>query len=85
VCDLETSTEEAKSPLKGCGYKPTMDCDAEKGEKIKYMQVPTACANTVYRICKRTIQLKPNWKTEEERIIGEAKKRRESAKGHRPH
>jgi hypothetical protein len=30
VCDLETSKEEAKSPLKGCEYKPTMDCEAEK-------------------------------------------------------
>jgi hypothetical protein len=36
VCDLETSKEEAKSPLKGCEYKPTMGCDAErkKLEKI---------------------------------------------------
>ena len=33
VCDLETSKEEAKSPLKGCEYKPTMGCDAER-EKI---------------------------------------------------
>ena len=30
VCDLETSREEAKSPLKGCEYKPTMGCDTEK-------------------------------------------------------
>jgi hypothetical protein len=30
VCDLETSKEEAKSPLKGCKYKPTMGCDAER-------------------------------------------------------
>jgi hypothetical protein len=29
VCDLETSKEEAKSPLRGCEYKPTMGCDAE--------------------------------------------------------
>jgi hypothetical protein len=28
--DLETSKEEAKSPLKGCEYKPTMGCSAEK-------------------------------------------------------
>ena len=34
VCDLETSKEEAKSPLKGCEYKPTMVCDAER-KKIK--------------------------------------------------
>jgi hypothetical protein len=33
VCDLETLKEEAKSPLKGCEYKPTMGCDAER-EKI---------------------------------------------------
>ena len=30
VCDLETSKEESKSPLKGCEYKPTMGCDAER-------------------------------------------------------
>ena len=30
VCDLETSKEETKSPLKGCEYKPTMGCDAER-------------------------------------------------------
>jgi len=30
VCDLETSKEEAKSPLKGCEYKPTIGCDAER-------------------------------------------------------
>ena len=30
VCDLETSKEEAKNPLKGCEYKPSMGCDAEK-------------------------------------------------------
>jgi hypothetical protein len=30
VCDLETSTEEAKSPLKVYEYKPTMGCDAER-------------------------------------------------------
>jgi hypothetical protein len=33
VCDLETSKEEAKSPLKGCEYKPTMGCDAEREKK----------------------------------------------------
>ena len=33
VCDLETSNEEAKSPLKGCEYKPTMGCDAEREKK----------------------------------------------------
>ena len=35
VCDLETSKEEAKSLLKGCEYKPTMGCDAER-ERISY-------------------------------------------------
>ena len=30
VCDLETSKEEAKSPLKDCKYKPTTGCEAEK-------------------------------------------------------
>jgi len=33
VCDLETSKEEAKSLLKGCEYKPTMGCDAERKNK----------------------------------------------------
>jgi len=36
VCDVETSKKEAKSPLKGCEYKPTMGCDAErKGKKTR--------------------------------------------------
>ena len=35
VFDLETSKEEAKSPLKGCEYKPTMGCDAEREKKRK--------------------------------------------------
>jgi hypothetical protein len=30
VCDLETSKEEVESPLKGCEYKPTMGCEAER-------------------------------------------------------
>ena len=33
VSDLVTSKEEAKGPLKGCEYKPTMGCDVERGEK----------------------------------------------------
>ena len=33
VCDLETPKEEAKSPLKGCKYKPTMGCDVEREKK----------------------------------------------------
>jgi hypothetical protein len=36
VFDLETSKEEAKSPLKGCEYKPKMGCDAEREIMIKY-------------------------------------------------
>jgi len=32
VCDLETSKGEAKSPLNGCEYKPTVGCDAERGK-----------------------------------------------------
>jgi len=35
VCDLETSKAEAKSPLKGCEYKPAMGCDAEREKKYK--------------------------------------------------
>jgi hypothetical protein len=35
MCDLETSKEEAKSPLKGCEYKPTMGCDAERKKNYK--------------------------------------------------
>jgi hypothetical protein len=34
VCDLETSKEEAKARLKGCEYKPTMGCDAEREKQI---------------------------------------------------
>jgi hypothetical protein len=34
VCDLETSKKEAKSPLKGREYKPTVGCDAEREKKI---------------------------------------------------
>jgi len=34
VCDLETSKEEAKIPLKGCEYKPTTGCDAEREKKM---------------------------------------------------
>ena len=33
VCDLETSKEEAKGPLKGCEYKPTRGCNAERKKK----------------------------------------------------
>jgi len=34
VCDPETSKEEGKSPLKGCEYKSTMGCDAEKKKTL---------------------------------------------------
>ena len=37
VCDLETSKDEAKSPLKGCEYKPTMGCDAERKKRRRYL------------------------------------------------
>ena len=32
--DLETTKEEAKSPLKGCEYKPAMGWDAERKKKF---------------------------------------------------
>jgi len=35
VCNLETSKEEAKSPLKGCEYKPTRGCDADRKKSNK--------------------------------------------------
>ena len=35
MCDIETSKEEAKSPLRGCEYKPTMGCDAERKKKLE--------------------------------------------------
>ena len=35
VCDLETSKEEANSPLKGCEYKPTLGCDAEREKRTQ--------------------------------------------------
>jgi hypothetical protein len=31
----------------------------------EHMEVVTACANTGYKICKRKIQLKLSWRTEE--------------------
>jgi len=37
VCDLETSKEEAKCPLKGCEYKPTLGCDAEEKKQINLL------------------------------------------------
>jgi hypothetical protein len=41
VCDLETSKEEAKNPLKGCEYKPTMGCDAERERNRTALQTYT--------------------------------------------
>jgi len=38
VCDLETTKEEAKSPLKGCEYKPTMDCEAERKKTYTHIR-----------------------------------------------
>jgi hypothetical protein len=49
------------------------------------MEVPTGCANKGHRICKRAIKLKLLLKTKKGRITGEAKNRRETPKGHRPH
>ena len=40
VCDLETSKEEAKSPLKSCEYKPPMGCDAERERERELPYVP---------------------------------------------
>ena len=34
VCDLETSKEEAISPLKDYEYKPTTGCDSERNIKL---------------------------------------------------
>ena len=42
VCDLETSKEEAKSPLKGCEYKPAMGCDTERKKKTS-SNLPPLC------------------------------------------
>ena len=47
VCDLETSKEEAKSPLKSCEYKPTMGCDAER-EREKKVNPNLIWANIFY-------------------------------------
>ena len=45
LCDLETSKEEAKSPLKGCEYKPTMGCDAEREREKKRSRPTTFVVN----------------------------------------
>jgi len=50
VCDLETSKEEAKSPLKGCEYKPTMGCDADREKKV----------NVIKRMCWRNSKVLRN-------------------------
>jgi hypothetical protein len=39
VCDLETSKEAAKSPVKGSEYKPTMGCDAEGRKCYEYLLI----------------------------------------------
>ena len=46
VCDLETSKEEAKSPLKGCEYKPTMGCDAERKKNSRPLRVKILIVST---------------------------------------
>ena len=43
VCDLETSKDESKSPLKCCEYKPTMGCDSEKKKKVTHSYILCAC------------------------------------------
>ena len=44
VCDLETSKEETESPLRGCEYKPTMGCDAERE---KYARDPVIAKQVI--------------------------------------
>ena len=48
VCDLETSKEEAKSPLKGCEYKPTMCCEAERKPVVYHISIPHAAYYLVF-------------------------------------
>jgi len=55
VCDLGTSKEEAKSPLKGCEYKPTMGCDAER--KKNYYYYHHHHHHPCYRLFARYLQL----------------------------
>jgi hypothetical protein len=38
VCDVESLKEEATSPQKGCEYKPTMGCSAER-KKMDFFAV----------------------------------------------
>jgi hypothetical protein len=45
VCKLETSKEEAKSPLKGCEYKPTMGCEAERKKNIIVITIVVVVVN----------------------------------------
>ena len=52
VCDLETSKEETKSPLKGCEYKPTMGCDAERErEREREKGAQMFLSPTVVTVC----------------------------------
>jgi hypothetical protein len=46
VCDLETLKEEAKSPLNGCEYKPTMGCDAERKKTFSCLSLIARCQNS---------------------------------------
>jgi len=50
VCDLETSKEEAKSPLKGCEYKPTMGCDVERKPAHCNLYNFNSCIDTYFII-----------------------------------
>ena len=47
VCDIETAKEEAKSPLKGCEYKPRVGCDAER-KNSGYRSVSHMSYSTVH-------------------------------------
>ena len=53
VCDLETSKEGIKSPLKGCEYKPTMGCDVERKKNCRnistiYIYISRLASNEIF-------------------------------------
>jgi hypothetical protein len=50
VCDLETSKDEAKSPLKGCEYKPTMGYDAERKKYRSMIRIIKSINCLVFRM-----------------------------------
>ena len=56
VCDLETSKEEAKSPLKGCEYKPTKGCDAEiKKNSLTHTLIHLLCLYLTHLVNRASI------------------------------